>query len=198
MSGCSLSTPPSRRSGGVSGAGTCATCPQCCGCVSSAAIGNVQSFTVPPIDRGGATVANGHSFDFVIQMAFTAGGGGGAAADCTLEWWERVDLPAVPGHAPNTWTDMFALVPTSPTFNPWTGRVVPCPTGGNLTVTIVDIPSLGTPPGVTQTRTLEFRLVVNSGAGCTCAHTSATARARQALQMVNGSIVAAGTSFTIL
>jgi hypothetical protein len=48
-----------------------------------------------------------------------------------------------------------------------------------------------------MTRTLEFRLVVKSGTGCTCGHTSATATATQVLQMVNGSLVTAGTSFTI-
>jgi hypothetical protein len=156
----------------------------------------VQSFTVPAINRGGAWVANGHSFDFVIQMTFTGGTGG--SADCTFEWWEKVDVPAISGHSANTWTDMFVLAPTSPTFDPWNNRVVPCPAGGNLTVTIVDVPSLGAPPGSTQTRTLDFRLMVKSGGGCGCANGCLMAKARQILTMVNGSLVASDCSFEIL
>jgi hypothetical protein len=159
-------------------------------------IQNVQLFTTPPIVRGGGTVANGHSFDFVIDMTFTGGPGG--TSDCTFEWWERVNLPAIPGHPPNVFTNMFVLAPTSPTFNPWNNRVVPCPAGGNLTVTIVDVPSLGTPPGVTQTRTLEFRLIVKSGGGCGCANGFLIAQATQVLTMVNGALVVDQCSFTIL
>lgn len=189
------SNPPSSRAA-ASSSGTGAPCPPCCGCVTSAVIQNVQAFTTPPIFRGGGWVANGHSFDFVIQMSFSAGTGG--TVDCTFEWWEKCNVPAIPGHAANTWTDMFALVPTSPTFSPWNNRVVPCPAGGNLTVTIVDVPGLGNPPGVTQSRTLEFRLMVKSGGGCGCANGCLMARARQELVMVNGSLVSADCSFTIL
>src|SRR5438132_14209395 len=117
------SNPPSARSGGSS-SGSSVPCPNCCGCVTGAVIQNVQFFTTPPITRGGATVANGHSFDFVISMSFTAGTGG--TVDCTFEWWEKVDVPAIAGHSANTWTDMFAFVPTSPTFDPWNNRVVSC------------------------------------------------------------------------
>ena len=46
----------------------------------------------------------------------------------------------------DTWTDMYSLFPTSVTFGPWNSRTVPCPGGGALTVTIVDIPSLGALP----------------------------------------------------
>lgn len=171
-----------------------ATPTKCCCCTNSVTIQNVQSFTTPPIVRGGTTVANGHSFDLVIDMTYTAGTAG--KSDCVLEWNEKTNLPAIPGHSPNTWTDMFALFPTSVTFAPWNNRVVPCPAGGGLSVTIVDIPSLGNPPGVTQTRTLEFRLSVKSGAGCCCGSASATATATQVLTMVNGALVPAGTSFT--
>lgn len=196
MPGCNSSTPPSSRPAASSSAGTTSTCAKCCGCVNDVVIQNVQSFTMPPITRGGTTVANGHSFDLVITMTFT-GCAGGATEDCTLEWWEKTNVPYTPAMTANTWTDMFALFATSVTFSPWNSRVVPCPAGGNLTVTIVDIPSLGNPAGVTQTRTLEFRVTVKSGNGCTCSSARKTARATQTLQMVNGAIVAAGTSFQI-
>ena len=197
MPGCNSSPSPSSRPAASSSAGTTVSCSKCCGCVNDAVIQNVQSFGSTPITRGGGVVANGHSFDFVITMAFT-GCAGAATSDCTLEWWEKTNVPAIAGASATTWTDMFALVPTSPTFSPWANRVVPCPAGGDLSVTIVDVPSLGNPPGVTQTRTLEFRLTVKSGGGCTCGSASKTARATQVLQMVNGSLVATGTSFTIL
>ncbi|WNG26238.1 hypothetical protein F0U62_21070 [Cystobacter fuscus] len=160
-------------------------------------IGNVRFVGGTPqfIPQANYLMANGHVFDFTIQMSFCSSSGG--SADCILEWWEKINIPAVPGHAPNTWTDMYAHYSTSPTFDPWRNRTIPCPSGGNLTVVIVDIPSLGTAPGITQTRTLEFRLTVRSGAGCTCNHTSATATATQVLTMVNGQLVASSSSFTI-
>jgi hypothetical protein len=188
------SNPPSGRSGAGCSGGT-APCPKCCGCVTGVAIQNVQMFTTPPINRGGGTVANGHSFDFVINMSFTGGTGGNS--DCTFEWWEKVDNLGI-GQTANTWTEMFAFAPTSPTFDPWNNRVVPCPAGGNLTVTIVDVPSLGMPPNFSGTRNLEFRLMVKSGGGCGCANGCLMAKAKQVLTMVNGVLDAAHCSFTIL
>jgi hypothetical protein len=192
-------TPPSSGSGAAAPpTSPVQTCPKCNCCVTSVSIGNVRSFsgttgfTEPNI---GITLNNGHAFDFVMNFAFAAGTSG--TSDCTFEWWEKVNLPALTGHAPNTWTDMFAGFPTSPTFNPWTNRVIPCPGGGNLTVTITDPPSLGNAPGRTLTRTLEFRLVAKSGSGCPCAKTSATATATQVLVMVNGVLDTAASSFTI-
>jgi hypothetical protein len=173
-------------------------CPKCCCCVTSAAIANVRAFgaegfldpTPPPM-----TMHNGHAFDFRISMAFAAGASG--TSDCTMEWWEKVNVPAISGHPPNAWTEMYALSPGSPTFGPWTNRVVPCPGGGTLNVTILDPPSLGTAPGRTITRTLQFRLVVRSGGGCTCANASKTATATQVLVMVNGVLDASASSFVV-
>jgi hypothetical protein len=189
------SSPPSGRSGAGSSGGS-SPCPKCCGCVTRVAIQNVQMFTKPAIFRGGAWVSNGHSFDFVIDMSFTGGSGG--TSDCNLEWWEKVDGLGI-GQTANTWTEMLKFAPTSPTFDPWNNRVVPCPGGGNLTVTIVDIPSLGDQsPSFSADRTLEFRLMIKSGGGCGCAHGCLMAKAKQVLTMVNGALVAAKCSFKIL
>lgn len=170
-------------------------CPKCCCCVKSVSISNVQLFTVPPSVRGGAWVANGHQFDLTIQMDFCGGATG--TSDCTLEWWESTNDPYY-GNLPTTkGTDMYATLPTSGTFNPWNNRTPPCPGGGTLSVVIVDIPSLGNPPGVTKKRTLKFRIVVRSGTGCTCNLTSVTVTATQVLQMVNGTLVTGASSFKI-
>ena len=141
-------------------------------------------------------MANGHSFDFVINMSFAAGTAG--TSDCTLEWWEKVDGLGI-GQTANTWTEMLKFARTSVTFDPWNNRVVPCPGGGNLTVTIVDIPSLGAQsPSFSGDRTLEFRLMIKSGGGCGCANGCLMAKAKQVLTMVNGALVAANCSFKIL
>jgi hypothetical protein len=166
--------------------------------VTSVSIGNVRAFSgttgfADPND--GFVLYNGHAFDLVMNFSFAAGASG--RSDCTFEWWERVNLPAVSGHPPNSWTDMMTIAAGSITFSPWANRVVPCPGGGNLTVTITDPPSLGNAPGRTLTRTLEFRLVARSGGGCGCGTTSATATATQVLVMVNGVLDTSASSFTI-
>lgn len=177
--------------------GTTTTCPKCCGCVTDAVIENVKAFGAEGITspNTGAKLTNGHIFDFRIEMTFTGGPGG--TSDCVMEWWEKVNIPAIPGHKPDTWTDMYAFYSGSPTLKPWKDRKVPCPKGGSLTVVVHDPPSLGSAPGRTLTRTLEFKLVARSGAGCGCSVTSATATAKQVLTMVDGSLVADSTSFTI-
>jgi outer membrane protein OmpA-like peptidoglycan-associated protein len=171
--------------------------PKCCCCVTSAQIENVQPFGAEGLvsPNTGSMLYNGHIFDFRIEMTFAAGSSG--TSDCVMEWWEKTNIPAIPGHQPNTWTDMYALYSASPTLKPWVRRTIPCPGGGPTTVVIHDPPSLGNVPGRTITRTLEFRLVAKSGTACACGITSATATATQVLQMVDGSLVAAGTSFTI-
>ncbi|WP_159397365.1 hypothetical protein [Sorangium cellulosum] len=139
---------------------------------------------------------NGHVFDFVMNFNYRGGTG---CSDCTFEWNERVDLPAHATHPANTWTDMYTVgSPTSPIWIPWTTKVIPCPAGGNLTVTFTDPPSLGNAPGRTLTRMLEFRLVARSGSGCGCCSLrSATATATQVLVMVNGVLDTSASSFTI-
>ena len=125
----------------------------------------------------------GHSFDFEISMAWSTKHGPRLEPECTLEWWEKTNVPAISGHTANTWTDMFRLLPTSPTFDPWNNRSTACDT--NSTVTINDPPALGKRPGRTVTRTLEFDLKVKSGPGGTCANSEKSATATQVLTMVN-------------
>jgi len=174
-------------------------CPKCNCCVTSVAIQNLQPIGPTATRFRYGTIdyyaSNGHSFDFVVN--FTFAGGTGGTSDCTIEWWEKVDQPALGGHPANTWTNMFTSFPTNIIWIPWNNRVIPCPGGGNLTVTLTDPPTLGNAPGRTMTRTLEFRLVAKSGTGCTCAKTSATVTAKQVLVMVNGTLDTSASSFTI-
>jgi hypothetical protein len=172
-------------------------CPKCNCCVTSAVIENVHFFGAAGMisPNTGSRLSNGHIFDFRIEMTFTAGTSG--TSDCVMEWWEKVNIPAISGHQPDTWTDMYSLYSQSPTLAPWVNRTVPCPNGGSRPVVIHDPPSLGNAPGRTLTRTLEFRLVAKSGTGCPCALTSATATATQVLVMVNGVLDTAASSFTI-
>ena len=175
-------------------------CPPCCCCVTSAVIENVRSFGSEGFGTGtyygGIVAANGHAFDFRIEMTFAAGASG--RSDCVMEWWEKVNLPAHATHPVGTWTEMLTVgSPGSPTFSPWANRVMPCPGGGNSTVIITDPPGLGNAPARTLTRTLEFRLVARSGGGCGCGTSSATATATQVLVMVNGVLDTSASSFTI-
>ncbi len=189
-------TPPTSGSGGAPASGTTTTCPDCNCCVTSVVIENVTYFgpagLVSP--NTGSRLYNGHIFDFRSEMTFT---GGASKSDCVLEWWEKVNLPAIPGHMPNTWMDLYSFYSQSPTLAPWVNRTNPCPTGGSRTVVIRDPPSLGNAPGRTLTRTLDFKLVVKSGTSCPCSITSATATATQVLVMVNGVLDASASSFTI-
>ena len=140
--------------------------------------------------------SNGHAFDFVMSFNFQAGSKG--RSDASFEWNEKVNLPAHATHPAGTWTDMYTVgSPTSPIWIPWTNRTVPCPNGGDMTVTFTDPPSLGNAPGRTLTRTLEFRLVTKSGAACSCSKNTITATATQVLVMVDGVVNEAQSSFTI-
>jgi len=160
------------------------------------AIRNVSALGAKGVTTDGSTFANGHRFDFVITTKYQGGTNG--RSDSVLEWWEKINLPAQPGHPPDTWTDVFALAPTSSTFKNWKNRTIPCPGGGGLTVTIVDMPCLGAAPGTTQTRTLDFRLVVKSGAGCGCSNPSMQVLARQVLVMINGKLDLAASTMTVV
>jgi hypothetical protein len=203
MTTADFSTTPSPSTGSDAAVSTsCATgtCPNCCCCVTSVAIQNVRNLgptgTVIHYGPHAMRFSNGHAFDYVMNFNYRAGSSG--TRDCSFEWWERVNLPAHATHPANTWTEMFTVgSPTSPIWIPWTNRAVPCPGGGNLSVTFVDPPSLGDAPGRTLTRTLEFRLVARSGSGCGCGTSSATATATQVLVMVNGTLDNSASSFTI-
>jgi hypothetical protein len=201
MSGGKKTTPPTAGDGGSPANGTSTSCPKCCCCAVGAVITNVRSFfgsTLQEVTYGPDTMsfANGHAFDFVMTFNYRAGSTG--RSDCTFEWNERVNIPAHATHPANTWTDMYTVgSPTSPIWIPWTNRSIPCPSGGNIVVTFTDPPSLGSAPGRTLTRTLEFRLVIKSGPGCGCSKNTITATATQVLVMINGVIDQSSSSFTI-
>jgi hypothetical protein len=158
----------------------------CYCCVSSVAIKNIAR-----IDNANQM---GHSYDLEIKMARSTEHGPRLEPECTLEWFEKTNVPYTAGMAPNTWTNMFLLVPGSPTFDPWNSRPTVCDT--NSTVTINDPPALGKRPGRTVTRTLEFDLRVKSGPGATCANSEQKATAIQQLTMVGGAPDWANSSFT--
>jgi hypothetical protein len=157
-------------------------------CVDDVAISNVNR-----IDNA---THMGHSFDVNIALQYPASltSGPGGLRPCTLEWWEKTNVPAIPGHAPNTWTDMYALLPTSPTFAPWNNRGGRCETSQGVTIT--DPPSLGKRPGRTVTRKLEFDIKVFSARGAGCTNASRNATATQVLKMVSGAADWSGSSFT--
>lgn len=120
---------------------------------TSAAIKNVKKYTSGKL--------YGHEFDFVVDLTYTKLGAGATKDDdAKLEWWEKTDRPPSwqTTVKKDTWNDMFALYPTSPVFNNWTGRTKPVP--GNETVTLHDPPAASVDM---PARTLEFNLKVIGG-----------------------------------
>jgi hypothetical protein len=155
-------------------------------CVDSVAISNINR-----IDNAAHM---GHSFDVTIAMQYPAAPLTGAGLQpCTLEWWEKTDVPYATGQTAGTWHDMFKLIPTSPTLAPWVNRAQRCETSSGVKIT--DTPSLGKRTGRTVTRTLEFDIKVLSAAGGGCADASKNATAKQVLKMVNGAADWSGSSF---
>ena len=75
----------------------------CYCCVSSVGISNVNR-----IDNA---THMGHSFDLTITMPRATEHGPRLAPECTLEWWEKTNVPYVAGMAADTWTDMFESIP---------------------------------------------------------------------------------------
>lgn len=160
-----------------------ASCPCCADSIS---IGNITR-----IDNA---THMGHSFDVSMGLSYPASG---PAGSCTLEWWEKTNVPAIPGHRPNTWTDMYGLYSVSPTFDPWKNRSETC--GTSSPVTITDPPALAKRPGRTVNRTLEFRIVINSMPASSaggCSEASREVTAKQVLSMVSGAPDWSASSFT--
>jgi hypothetical protein len=140
--------------------------PAGCDCVPS----SVQIKNVSPYRSG---KLYGHSFDVAVTVQNFPAASGGAGQDAQLFWFERTDrAPAWQGLRPNVWNDMFALFPTSPTFDGWTkNRTKPCP--GSETATIHDPPAASVD---LPARTLEFDIYVR---GQQISH---NARAKQVLE----------------
>jgi hypothetical protein len=137
-------------SSGASGGGSAApAAPVGCNCTpGSVQIKNVSSY------RDGKLY--GHKFDVEVELTYTKAAAG-PGQDAQLLWFERTDRPpAWQGLSANVWNDMFALFPTSPTFDGWTkNRTKPCP--GTETATIHDPPAASVDM---PARTLEFDLYV--------------------------------------
>jgi len=150
----------------VDPAGLIGTPDCCCCCVEDVSIQNIKKDTNLPL--------YGHTFDAVIKMNFIKDKK--IRTDCTLSWGERTNRPVVPGAKPNKWYDAYALLPKSPTFDPWNKRKQPCP--GNLTVTIPDEPAADVR---LPARQLYFAIKVTSGANCPCSVISVTVYATQIL-----------------
>ena len=161
----------------------------CCCCVNSVSLTNITK-----IDNAARM---GHSFKTNMTLAYAA-----APADrpmplldsCRLEWWERTNVPYVPGMTANVWTDMTQNPSTSGSFTSWAARKEPCP--GKEVIVDTDPPSLGKTPGRTVTRTLEFRIRVISSDECGCTNGVVETTATQVLSMVNAAPVWASSSFT--
>lgn len=104
----------------------------------------------------------GHEFDFVVDLTYSKLGSTATKdEDATLEWFEKTSRPPAWQTVikKDTWNDMFALYPTSPTFDGWTkNRTKPCP--GKETATIHDTPNASVD---LPARTLEFNLKVTGG-----------------------------------
>lgn len=139
----------------------------CCCCVDDVKIQNISKY------RNGDLY--GHKFDLVADLEYKETDK--AASDCNLIWEEKTNRVYYPTMKVNDWNDMFKLLPTSPTFDPWTkGRKKPCP--GKETMTITD------PPGANvnlPARTLEFRINVG-GSDCGCAKSGKKVTAKQVLE----------------
>lgn len=152
-----------------------------------------DSISITNINRIDDATHMGHSFDTNMGLEYPATGPSGS---CTLEWWEKTNVPAIPGHVANTWTDMFQLMGGA-SFGTWTNRNEDC--GTSTQVVDTDPPKLGKTPGRTVTRTLEFRIRVNSmpptsDGGCAAAFQEVTAT--QVLKMVSGVPDWGASSFT--
>ena len=145
----------------------------------------------------------GHEFDVNVDLQYPASGpqgsypASGPPGSCILEWWEKSDKPSVPGVCPNTWTDMYAFYLQSPdlqspdvqvpSFDLWKNRDETCASSSRVTMS--DDPHMGKIPGRTETRTLEFKIKVNSMPATSdsgCEHASQEVTAKQVLVMVNG------------
>jgi len=154
--------------------------PQCVYCCAN-------DVTIKNVRRIDDSLHWGTSFDVEVELEFPKGAaknGSTKYEDCQLIWKEKTDLPAIPGHQPNQWTDMYGLYPQSPTFDPWRNKQIK--PGQTTHVTINDPPALGKRPGRNATRTLEFEIVVKSSSGPACQKKEVSATAWQFLEMRNG------------
>ena len=159
----------------------------CCCCVESL---DLSDFWWQPWETEGYHMV-GHFFRPVVKLKYA---GAGSHRSCTLEWWEKTNLPYNLVLQPNTWTRITDKKAGS--IEKWVQQVKePCP--GAETIQLFDPPSLAEGGNRTVTRVLEFRIVVNSGTGCTCGNGKLLGTARQTLVMEKGKVIQAKSKFEV-
>jgi hypothetical protein len=128
----------------------------------------------------------GHELTVIIRTEYvpTDGNVGG---DCTMNWYEKTNLPYPTGTDwDGSWRDMYAN-PTwlSGTLGPWTLREKGCFANGKII--IKDRPGFDLPrPHETGKRYLCIRVVVRKAPGCDCASDEEEFTYRQDIEFVNG------------
>ena len=160
-------------------------CPTPCCCCPT---GNyIPKSEVKPLDNLHGNTVYGHTFKVHLGYSFhnIDPSIGEQEGDCTLEWWEKTDVPAL-NVSKDTWNDMYALFPSSPTFAPWRLREKECPGSPKKPPIIIDVPALGLYAGRNVTRTLCFRIVVKKTPNCHCGSDQLASTAKQFLVVVNG------------
>ncbi|MCP4352700.1 MAG: RHS repeat-associated core domain-containing protein, partial [Desulfobacterales bacterium] len=171
----------------------------CCCCVEDLAIPEeeISEIRLPGVRMG-------HSFKLNIEVSYKKGGKKGR---CSLEWWEKTDLPAFKKHSKDTWTDMFQLVTygykKTAIFSSWHSRKEGewnskcdyCP--NDEIISIPDDPSIAI-RNRTKSRLLEFFIVVKSASNCQCEKNSLTVRAEQFLKSVKGTAMWDKSYFKII
>jgi hypothetical protein len=171
---------------GGSASAVAAATGDCCCCVTDVSVRNVRRFDT--------AVRMGHRFDVQIGLDYSTPPPRSAGGSCSLEWWERTNIPYFAVTRANTWTELYATHSTNPVFAGWNNRTAACNTRESVTLT--DPPSLGKRPGRTVRRTLEFDIKVNSAPNCGCRSAMKHATPVQVLSMVNGAADWANSSFT--
>jgi hypothetical protein len=137
----------------------------------------------------------GHFFRPVIKLVYK---GTGAHKSCRLEWWEKTNVPYSLVPTPGVWTQITD--PKAGSIEMWNKQVKePCP--GSETIKLLDPPSVAKTSGGTGrtvTRILEFRIIVDSGAGCSvCGKSLVKATAKQTLVIVNGNVDKTKSKFEV-
>ena len=148
---------------------------RCCCCVDD------FRQVVIPFD---IAVAVGHSILTTIELSYEEKDQNN---DCTLEWWEWIDVEIHDGMNLREWTNLVELPSTANSFGEWSERDTQCP--GMPTVPDDDRPHLTRDVGRTESRTLLIVAIVKSGDGCQCANPFFVAGLHQVLELRNGETV---------
>ena len=125
---------------------------------------------------------SGHTFR--VNIRFKRGQGQpNQKTECTLEWWERTNLPTHADYPADQWYDAHAITPNASTFNPWRLNIGDLPDE----IVITDKPCMV--GGADRVRYLEWAITVKSAPHCNgCRHDALTVTAFQELHLVNGQV----------